>query len=211
MIIVVDKHNFSQHAHLMDQAHRLRKLVFVDEMKWKVPVIDGRETDEFDHEDAVHMLCLHAGAVVGYQRMLPTTREFMLPKLFSFLAQIDAPTGRNVYEWTRHCVAPAHREAGRGLSAVGSELTVGLVEWSLQSGVDTIVVEFSPQWILPALQFQFRVEALGLLHQMEGQDFIALALRFDGKTLSALRAARRSNEPVLFDANVPAANRSMVA
>ena len=143
MIVVVDRHNRAKAGHLLEDAFRLRKRVFVDEMGWELDVVNGKEIDAFDHDDAVHMLAVHANVVVGYQRLLPTTRPFMLPVVFKHLMEVDPPTGPNVFEWTRHCVAPQHREQGGGISRVGSELTAGLLEWALDRSVDSIIVEFS--------------------------------------------------------------------
>ena len=61
-----------------------RKSVFVDLLKWDVPVLDGRfELDEFDDEHATYVIIADKGGDhLGSARLLPTTRRHILGSLF---------------------------------------------------------------------------------------------------------------------------------
>jgi acyl-homoserine lactone synthase len=175
----------------MNDAFRLRHRVFVEEKGWTdLRRDDGLETDRFDDEHAVHMLYLEAGRVIGYQRMLPTTRPHLLSEVMPELCDGQRPIGPNIWEWTRYCVEPAHRERGRMLSPVANALLSGIVEWGLESGVDTIVIEMNPLWLLRLVQFHFRVTPLGVPHVINGEETVAVTAKFDERTLDRLRETR---------------------
>jgi acyl-homoserine lactone synthase len=116
MIHIVTQENAHLYREEMEQAYRLRHRVFVDEMKWtNLTKPDGREIDQFDDEYAVHMLYIGGnGKVLGYQRMLPSTRPHLLSVVLPQLCEDERPVGPHIWEWTRYCVEPVHRErAGR--------------------------------------------------------------------------------------------------
>lgn len=56
-----------------------RKRVFVDLLKWEVPVVDGRyEVDQFDDEEAAYLIVVGAdGGHAGSARLLKTTRPHL--------------------------------------------------------------------------------------------------------------------------------------
>ena len=76
VIHIVTPDNESFYRDEMEQAYHLRHQVFVKEMGWhNLAKPDGREIDQFDNKHAVHMLYIEEGKVLGYQRMLPSTRR----------------------------------------------------------------------------------------------------------------------------------------
>jgi acyl-homoserine lactone synthase len=200
MIVVLRGHAPSNLSRLMDQAFRLRHRVFVGELGWKgLRSDDGRERDQFDHDQAVHHLCIHDGNLVGYQRLLPTTAPHLLTDVLSDLCEGPVPSGSNIYEWTRNCVAPEWRDSATGMSRFSFELTAGVVEWGLQSGVDCVTVEYDPHFLLRALQMQFLVRPLGYQRvvagkpTMRGQHDLQRANSCDDPgSLRVLEACRRS-------------------
>lgn len=149
MIHIVTSENLHQYAPQMEQALRLRHRVFVDEMGWEdLRKSDEREIDQFDDEHAVHMLYIQDDQVLGYQRMLPTTRPHLLSDVLPQLCEDARPTGPHIWEWTRYCVEQGHRERGRKLSPVANALLSGIVEWGLATGVNVIIIEMNPLWLL---------------------------------------------------------------
>ncbi|MBW7947522.1 MAG: autoinducer synthase, partial [Sphingomonadaceae bacterium] len=56
MIRFVTAKNRSQHRALLDQMHRDRKRVFVDWLKWDVPVVGDMEIDQYDTDDAIYII-----------------------------------------------------------------------------------------------------------------------------------------------------------
>ncbi|NLS00079.1 GNAT family N-acetyltransferase [Rhizobium sp. P38BS-XIX] len=191
MLHVINAQNIHEYREEMDQAFRLRHRVFVEERKWTdLARADGREVDQFDTADAIHMLFIDQGEVLGYQRMLPSTRPHLLSEVLPQLCEQERPIGANIWEWTRYCVAPSYREHGRGLSAVSNALLSGFVEWGMANNIDTVIIEMQPLWILRLLQLHFKVSALGLPQTVSGEDVVAVTASFDQRTLAKLRSVK---------------------
>lgn len=188
-------HDFSDtFACEIDQALRLRHRVFVEEKGWEdLRREDGRETDRFDDEHAIHMLYVEDGHVIGYQRMLPSTRPHILSEILPELCEGERPVGPNIWEWTRYCVEPGYRERGRILSPVANALLTGIVEWGLETGVDTIIIEMNPLWLLRLVQLHFRVTPLGLPKVIGKEETVAVTAHFDRRTLTRLRETRSAS------------------
>ncbi|MBZ9801125.1 acyl-homoserine-lactone synthase [Mesorhizobium sp. ES1-6] len=191
MLHIVTSENAETYRLEMEQAFRLRHRVFVDEKGWSaLRSDDGRETDRFDDAHAVHMLYVEQGQVIGYQRMLPSVRPHLLSEVLPQLCEGDRPSGPNIWEWTRYCVEPGRRERGRMLSPVANALLSGIVEWGMARGIDTIIIEMNPLWLLRLVQLHFRVVPLGRPQVIEGEETLAVTAAFDTGTLARLLQAR---------------------
>lgn len=189
MIHIVDSHNIADFASEMQQAYKLRHQVFVEEMGWDyLRKENGLEVDQFDNDDAVHMLYIDNGRVVGYQRMLPTTGPHLLSTVMPELCEGPSPAGTNIWEWTRYAVAKEHRERGRKLSPIANALLTAIVEWGLKRDIDTIIIEMDPLWLLRLVQLHFRITPLGFPIPMSGKDVIAVTAGFNKQTLSRLKS-----------------------
>jgi len=200
MIHIVTPENQHLFREPMEQAYRLRHRVFVEEMGWEeLRQSDGREIDQFDDDHAVHMLYIQKDKVLGYQRMLPSIRPHLLSEVLPDLCEVERPVGTHIWEWTRYCVEPAHRERGRALSPVANALLSGIVEWGLESGISAIIIEMNPLWLLRLVQLYFRTTPLGLPRRLGNQDVLAVTAAFDRRTLARLQEMRGDQEPVLAE------------
>ncbi|MEQ1945322.1 acyl-homoserine-lactone synthase [Mesorhizobium sp. VNQ89] len=153
MLMVIPGSDVSRHAALMNRAHRFRHRVFVEEKGWEeLRQPDGCERDRFDDAHAVHHICLRGEEIVGYQRLLPTTRPHLLSDVLTDLCRRSPPRGPRIFEWTRFCVAQGHREMRpRGDSPL-LELAQGVVEWGMASRVDTVTVAIDWRLMVIAMQ-----------------------------------------------------------
>jgi acyl-homoserine lactone synthase len=151
------------------------------------------------------MLYIRDGLVLGYQRMLPTIRPHLLSEVMSDLCEGDHPVGPDIWEWTRYCVARPYRERGRALSPIANDLLSGIVEWGLNNGISSIVIEMDPIWLLRLVQLYFRVTPLGLPKRYGPSDVIAVTAAFDTRTLKRLREMRGDHRSVI--ANTALAKR----
>lgn len=194
MLHVVTNENVDLYREEMQQAFRLRHKVFVEERGWsELRREDGQEIDSFDNDYAVHMLFIEDDRhVIGYQRLLPSTQPHLLSEVLSSLCEVDRPVGPNIWEWTRYCVEAGHRERGRMLSPVANALLSGIVEWGLHNGVDTIIIEMNPLWLLRLVQLHFRVTPLGIPRIVSGEEALAVTASFDKRTLARLAEMRNS-------------------
>lgn len=198
MISIITAENQHLYQQEMEQAYRLRHAVFVEEMGWEdLRKPDAREIDGFDDGRALHMLYVQERQVLGYQRLLPTTRPHLLSEVMPELCEGERPTGPHIWEWTRYCVCRQHRERGRALSPIANALLSGIVEWGLESGVNSIIIEMDPIWLLRLVQLHFMVTPLGLPKKMGKGDVVAVVAVFDYRTLNRLREMRGDDRPVL--------------
>jgi len=206
MIEIITTENIHVYRTEMDEAYRLRHDVFVEEKGWRdLAQPDQREIDQFDNEHALHMICRQNGKVVGYQRMLPTTKPHLLSSVLADLCEVERPVGDHIWEWTRYCVAKPHRERGRALSPVANALLSAIVEWGMESGVDRIIIEMEPIWLLRLVQLNFMVTPLGIPREIGGDSVVAVIAKFDHRTLEMLQAMRGNSKRVLKDCTPSAA------
>lgn len=188
MLITIDRENLQAERWRLEDAFRLRHRIFVEESGWEaLRRPDGLERDQFDHEDAVHMLLYEGPLLIGYQRMLPTTRPYLLSEVYPQLCEGPQPRDPAIWEWTRFAVEREHRGDGRGLGLAGARLVLGYVEWGLDNGIDTIVVEVDPMQSLKFLQCGFVIAQLGIAQKIDGRPVVAMLARFDGRTRVTLR------------------------
>ncbi|KIZ46708.1 MULTISPECIES: acyl-homoserine-lactone synthase [Nitrobacteraceae] len=206
MLMVIPGSDISRHAVLMDRAFRFRHAVFVEEKGWEdLRQPDGLERDRFDDAHATHHICLRGDEIVGYQRLLPTTRPHLLTEVLSDLCRKRPPRGPRVVEWTRFCVAPGHREMRPRGDSPFLELAQGVVEWGMASKVDTVTVAIDWRLMVIAMQLRFFVRPLGFPKRIGRDEVVALRMSFNRETLAALQQARGCEDRVLPDTRLPSA------
>ena len=198
MLFSLTTQELMERPDLWEAVHRLRYKIFVEEMGWSdLARPDRLEIDQFDHDEAEHHLVIRNGELAGYQRMLPTTRPHLLSDVLTDLYEGTPPSGPKVWELTRYAVAPGHRDGKRGVSTVGTELIAGFVEWGLKRGVNQVIIEFEPMWVLRALQLHFLARPLGYQRTYVKQKVVATLLTFNEHTLEVVRERRNHFAPVL--------------
>ena len=109
-----------------------RKSVFVDLLRWDVPVIDGRyEVDQFDDSEATYLILTDAGGEhLASARLLPTTRPHLLDSFYAALCEEGPPRGEHVFEITRFCLDRRLNTVAR--RAARDSLVTALVDHALQ-------------------------------------------------------------------------------
>ncbi|MGH6853069.1 MAG: acyl-homoserine-lactone synthase [Methylocella sp.] len=198
VIHIVTPENDHLYRDEMEQAYRLRHRVFVEEMGWhNLAKPDRREIDQFDNKYAVHMLYIEEGQVLGYQRLLPSTRPHLLSDIRPELCEVEPPVGADIWEISRHCVAPGH--GGRYASPIANALGSGLLEWALECGISMFIIEIEPAELLPLVQLRFQPLPLGLPSKVNGREVLAVTLTFDGRTLERFREMRGNRRRVLAE------------
>lgn len=172
----------------MEEAYRLRHRIFVEEARWeKLRRNDGMERDEFDDENSVNFLLYEHDRLIGYSRLLPTTRPYLLTRVYPHLCEGQPPSSPTIFEWTRFGVDRAYRGDGRGLGQAGAMLVHAYVEWGLRNGVEAVVVELAPSQVIKFIQCHFLAYPLGITHMIDGQETVAVVAHFDERTQRRLK------------------------
>jgi N-acyl-L-homoserine lactone synthetase len=189
MVMVINKDNRAINQDALNAMHADRKAVFVDQLKWKVPVVDGRyEIDSFDTEHAVYLIANEpqTQAHLGSVRLLPTTRPHLLGDVFAMLVDGDVPRGADVMEITRLCTAPslADWEAHNGIR---ERLATALIEYALTMGITRYTMMTHMAYVSQLLATGWDVEPLGLPKEIGGQMLGALQVNVNAETLRVFR------------------------
>jgi acyl-homoserine lactone synthase len=197
MVDVITANNRHKFASLIDQMHRDRKAVFVDRLKWDVPVVDGiYEIDQFDIDDAIYLVATdpkhqhHLGSV----RLLPSKGPHLLGDVFPHLCDQAVPVGDDVWEITRMCTHPSKE---LDALAIRRLLVVALCEFGLLYGIRTYTVVTHMQMVSALIAVGWECEPLGEPQLVAGDMVGALAIKISPATLQFLRSRAPSRLPVL--------------
>ena len=166
-----------------------RKRVFVDLLKWDVPVLEERyEVDQFDDEHATYLIVPgEDGSHAGSARLLGTIRPHLLDTLFADLCAAPPPRGPRVLEITRFCLG-----RNRGAQArleIRNMLVSGLVRYALENGVETYTGVAELGWLQQILAFGWRCRPLGLPRAIDGRMLGALRIDISEDTPALLAAS----------------------
>jgi acyl homoserine lactone synthase len=103
---------------VLDLMHAFRYEVFVERLKWPLPLINGVERDQYDTADAKYVVVSDGpDRVTACARLLPTTASYMLPDLFpQLLGGIAPPRDPAIWELSRFAASVRATRAGRVLS-----------------------------------------------------------------------------------------------
>lgn len=166
-----------------------RKSVFVDLLKWDVPVVDGRyEVDQFDDAYATYLMLMGAdGAHLGSARLLPTTRPHILGSLYPGLCAGAPPAGPHIFEITRFCLDRRLRAPER--RRVRDTLVTALATHALEAGISAYSAVAEMGWLQQILSFGWRCMPLGMPQPVAGKLLGALRIDIDAETPARLAAA----------------------
>jgi len=164
-----------------------RKTLFVDLMRWSVPVVDGRyEIDQFDGPDATYLIAIEQGEHVGSMRLLPTVRPHILDTLFPALCETAAPRGSATFEITRLCL-PCRHGAVRRLE-IRNRLISAMVDHARAAGITALAGVVSTNFLTQIMAMGWRCERLGSPQDHHGTPLAAFRIEIDGETPRRLAA-----------------------
>lgn len=181
-----------------------RKSVFVDLLKWDVPVLDGRyEVDQFDDVHATYLILAEPdGTHLGSARLLPTTRPHILDSLYDELCEETPPRAADIFEITRFCLD--RRLSARERRAVRDALVNALVEHALAAGISAYSAIAEIGWFQQILAFGWRCMPLGLPRVIGGTMLAALRIEITPETPSLLESGRATAAALRVDRRVAA-------
>jgi acyl-homoserine lactone synthase len=175
-----------------------RKSVFVDLLKWDVPVIDGAyEVDQFDNANACYLVLTDPdGQHIASARLLPTTRPHLLDSFYAGLCEEPPPTGEAIFEITRFCLDRRLKASGR--REARDALVTALAEFALEKRIDAYTAIAEMGWFQQILAFGWRCTPLGLPQIADGKLLAALRIDIDAATPGRLAAAGIVARPSLL-------------
>ncbi|MBU2485277.1 MAG: N-acyl-L-homoserine lactone (AHL) synthase [Alphaproteobacteria bacterium] len=166
MFILVQAQQYTRYKSLMDQAFRLRKRVFHDQLGWAVTIDGDCERDEYDALRPAYLMWCNdrADRLYGTLRLMPTTGPTLLYDVFGDTfagASLNAP---GIYEGTRMCLNEealsndfTSLETGRAFGM----LLLALCECGLCHGIQTLVSNYEPRLARVYRRAGLAVEEIG--------------------------------------------------
>lgn len=188
LVKVVNGTNKDRFGLQLDGMFRDRKKVFVDRLKWNVPVVDGvYEKDEFDTDDAVYLIATDptTHAHIGSTRLLPTTGPHLLSDVFPSLCEGEIPRGPDVWEITRMCTSPDLKDVDP--QAVRRQITIAMVEFAILYGATRLTLLSHPEYLTRILALGWECRPLGIPQQLAGQVLGAVEISITPTTLQTVR------------------------
>lgn len=169
MLHIVDQSNRNRECAVLRGMFEARKQVFVDLLRWDLPVLPGRyEVDHFDDGEAVYLIVTDPdGAHLASARLLATTRPALLDSLYPDLVEGPVPCGPDIFEITRFCLA---RGVGARLRRKARDLLlVGLVQHALDHGIRNYTGVAELSWFEQVRGFGWECRALGAPRRHDGR------------------------------------------
>lgn len=159
-----------------------RKRVFVDLLKWDVPVLGGiYEIDQFDTPDATYLILAGEGAIHrASARILRTDRPHILQDLFHFLCDGPVPAHENYCEITRFCIDPDIPRGERRL--VRDQLVTAIADHALATGISSYTAVATRTWADQVARFGWKCSRLGDVHHAACGELVAIRIDIDDET-----------------------------
>lgn len=196
MLRIVDHNDRNREHRAIRSMFEARKRVFVDLLKWDLPVLAGRyEVDQFDDGEAVYLIVTDGDARhLASARLLATTRPALLDSLYPDLVEGPVPRGPGIFEITRFCLS-------RGIDArlrrrARDLLLVGIAQYALDNGIEVYTGVAEMGWFEQIRRFGWNCRALGAPQARDGRLLTALRIEIDDATIERLAVNGISAEPI---------------
>lgn len=165
-----------------------RKKVFIDQLKWDLPVLaDLYELDHFDTPDARYLILLDPDDLRhrASARLLPTSGPHLLGEFYPHLCDDAPPSGEAIWEISRFCLDPAQTPAER--RDARNQLVTVLADYALHNGISDYIGVAEQGWFDKITKFGWDCRALGGIHADSACEIVALHIRIDEDTLAGLQ------------------------
>lgn len=176
----------SRATHVLRGMFEARKCVFIDLLRWDLPVLAQRyEVDEFDDPHCTYLVLTdEAGAHLASARLLPTIRPHLLDHLYPHLGGGTAPRSDGIFEITRFCLDPGVKARERRQAR--DTLICALADHALARGIHAYRAIAERRWADQILSFGWQARRLGPPRR-EGANLVALEIMIDPDTPLRLR------------------------
>ncbi len=178
MAIIVRPRHRGYFTSALDQMHRLRRRVFVEQLGWTLPAGDGvREVDEFDSGPCQYLLGLDEGGhLVASLRLTPSeapnvTCEVLGPQLGCVF-----PRERDTVECSRECYDPDLEPAAQ--RAALADLYASLAELYRREGWTRAIGVAYERRVLLWVRSGAQIEILGGPYMFAGDREASFAIRW---------------------------------
>ena len=188
MIHFIDCRNRHLYTEQIEQLHRLRKRIFVDELGWKLEVRGDGEYDVYDDERAVNLVGFDdQGQIEVATRMRPADDRSLLTDVFPHLVAADEPpiNDASTWEFTR-TIAIGRARGSRGAFRK-AQLRVAMMEVARAAKAQRIVGITDVLWLPTVYDTGWTIRLLGLPAPYDEGNAIAFEIAASEDHLTAMR------------------------
>ncbi len=199
MIHIITAENRKLYAKELLEHHRIRCDIYVRENRWKnLKVEDGRESDQFDNDDAIYILAIEDGRVLGGSRFVPTIKPHLLSEVFPSLADIrGVPRSPDIFEWTRLFALAEQRDRRTTPGSITGQVLCGGLEFLLGEEATAFTLVTEAWWLSRTQTWGWKLSPLGMPALIEGEWLVASRVAVDFETLQATRRRYGIEESVI--------------
>lgn len=198
MIFVVNAENRRLFESDLAEMHRQRKIVFVDRLGWKLPVVTDMEIDRYDCKDTLYLLAKDRpeGEVRASVRLLATEGPHLMSDVFASACHGAAPRGPAIWEVSRFCTAPSMIGRRSRLQALW-ELTCGVMESALLHGVNQVIFAANRSLLPLTLNCGWDARPLGSTQPDGNDEVTAVVAQISVDALDRVRQRYGVGAPIL--------------
>ena len=189
MIHIVTAENRRLYERELLEHHRIRYDIYVRENHWKnLKVEDGRESDQFDNDDAVYILAIEDGRVLGGSRFVPSIKPHLLSDVFPALAEVRGiPRSPDIFEWTRLFAVAERRDSAATADSITGKVLCGGLEFLLGEEAVGFTLVTEAWWLSRTHSWGWKLSPLGMPMLIDGEWLVASYVPVDHETLQATR------------------------
>ena len=172
MLRIISPENRKFFSQDLDDYFRLRKKILIDQLGWDLKSIEGKEMDQFDHDQAHYLIYKlpKTGTIAGGVRLTPSTVPNLTLDVFANL--IDPQKGfspsSDVWECSRFVIDSMKIETQESLIKEATlVLFIGMIEYGLSHKIHAYIAttEIRLERIIRMARWNFerlgRVEKVG--------------------------------------------------
>ncbi len=198
MLEAVTRENASLYRDELKEMFLLRHRIFVERLGWEaLRKPDGIEKDQFDTDDAIYLLLIEKGAVVGCHRLLPTIKPHLFSEVFPHLCDVKGVLrAANIYELNRTCV-DLERLPPDGCHWARQAVMIGLMEFCVHAGIERLSVLTAPHYISHYLKCGWKILPLGVPQELDGEIQVAVEIHCTEEGIEAMRKAYDFHSPIM--------------
>lgn len=192
MLRIISPENRKLFTQDLDGYLRLRKKILINQLGWDLKSIDGKEIDQFDHDQAHYLIYKlpKTGTIAGGVRLTPSTVPNLTLDVFANL--IDPQKGfspsPDVWECSRFVIDSMKIETqGRLIKEATLVLFIGMIEYGLSHQIHAYIAttEIRLERIIRMARWQF--DRLGSVEKVGNTLAVSGILEVSGRISRRVR------------------------